>query len=279
VRQIPHVVGASVWCQTGGWGTFRRRTYVADSSIWVELNTFVTAQMCHGSSCEQAVERFCARFSPAIAVQPFLQFLRLADEVITNLLYIRELAERQLFFRRLRLPPLLHVFWDRMLITPWMRTVLRYMVRDHQRAITEGWEALQTLNTMQQLATAHRLPQQGLQLQYDTFELLATAREYFFGEATPAIQARLHTLQQRYCAAHHRRYTVQTTEAQGVRYSRYFPLLLRLVLRKQRGYRLIDHLIVLKLPTLVLPLLRRWYSRIFPASTRTHGMGIEVVLK
>ena len=194
-------------------------------------------------------------------------------------LLIRELAERKLFFRRLRLPPLLHVFWDRMLITPWMRAVLRCMVLDHQRTITEGWHALQTLNTMQQLAMEHDLPQQGLQLQYDTFELLATAREYFFSDAPVAIQERLAILHKRYRATHRQRYALQSAEAAGVLHSRYFPFLLRIVLREQRGYRLIDHLLVLQLPTLLTPLLRRWYRQIFPPSTRAHGMGIEVVLK
>jgi hypothetical protein len=245
----------------------------------VELNTFVTAQLCRGASCEEAVEQFCCRFYPNIAVQPFLQFLRLADEVITNLLYIRELAERTLFFRRARVPPLLHVYWDQVCVTPWMRAVLRCMVTDHQRAIAEGWHALQTLTTMQELATAHQLPQLGLQFQYDTFELLATAREYFFGEVTPALQNRLHALHQRYCSTYDWHYTLQTGDADGMRHSRYFPLLLRWMLREQRGYRLMDHLLLLKLFALVHPLLRRWCRRLLPSSVCSRGMGLEVVLK
>jgi hypothetical protein len=225
------------------------------------------------------VEQFCARFSPVIAVQPFLEFLRLADEVIANLLYIRELGERTLFFRRLRVPPLLHVFWDRLLMTPWIRTALRCLVTDHQRAVAEGWRALQTLHAMQQIAAAHHLPNQGLQLQYDTFELLASVREYFFGEATPALQERVHALHQRYRATYRQRYTLHTTEASGVLHSRYVPLLLRLLLRQQRSYRLIDHLLLLQLLTLASPFLQRGSRWLFPPSTRTHGMGIEAVLK
>jgi hypothetical protein len=102
-----------------------------------------------------------------------LQFLRLADEAVRNLLYIRELAERQLFFRRLRVPPLSHVFWDLIVINAAMRTVLGAMVTDRQRAIEEGRVALQTLDTMRHLAAVHHLPEQGLQLQHDTFEILA----------------------------------------------------------------------------------------------------------
>ena len=279
LRHAANVVGASVWCQTGGWGTFRRRTYLADSSIWVELNTFVTAQLCQGASCEEAVARFCNRLDPAIPPQPFLQFLRLADEVINDLLYIRELAERKLFVRRLRVPPLLHVYWDQIVITPWMREVLRYLVRDHHRTIAEGWRALHTLQTMQQLATEHHLPHLGLQWQYDTFEILATAREYMFGEDTAAAQARLHTLHNRYCATYRRRYTFDASEAHGTVPSRALRLLLRLTLREQRGYRLLDHLVLLKLPALVAPLVRRWSRRFFPAFAHTRGMGIDTILK
>jgi hypothetical protein len=92
LHSAPNVIGASLWCQTGGWGSFRRLTYLHNSSIWVELNTFVTARMCRGLSCEQAIEQFCRRFQPHIPVPPFVQFLRLADEAIKHLLYTRELG-------------------------------------------------------------------------------------------------------------------------------------------------------------------------------------------
>lgn len=279
LRHASNVVGASVWCQTGGWGMFRRRTYLADSSVWVELNTFITAQLCQGISCEDAVALFCSRHDPEIPLQPFLRFLRLADEVINDLLYIRELAERKLFIRRLRVPPLLHVYWDQIVLTPWMREVLRYLVKDHQRAIAEGWRALHTLQTMQQMATEYHLPQLGLQWQYDTFEILATAREYIFGEDKAAVQMRLHTLQNRYHSTYRWRYTFNASETNGTVPSRALRLLMRLALREQREYRLFDHLMLLKLPALVAPLVRRWSRRFLPAFVRTSGMGIDAILK
>jgi hypothetical protein len=277
------VVGASLWCQTGGWGTFRRLTYLHNSSIWVELNTFVTAHMCRGVSCEQAVEQFCQRHQPHIPVQPFLQFLRLADEAIRNVLYIRELAERQLFFRRLRVPPLSHVFWDRIVINAAMRTVLGALVRDRQRAIEEGRLALTLLDSMRQLAAAHHLPDQGLHLQHDTFAILALAREYLLGDATPEIQQRLYTLVLEYRANHAWCYTVETNFAPPVASrlvpSRSLKLLLRLMLREQAEYRWIDRLFLLRFFSLVYPFLWRWRNRLFPAFARQHGMGIEVVFK
>jgi hypothetical protein len=283
LRNVPNVVGASLWCQTGGWGTFRRLTYLTNSSIWVDLNTFVTAHMCRGLSCEQAVERFCQRFQPHIPVQPFLQFLRLADEAVRNLLYIRELAERQLFFRRLRVPPLSHVFWDRIVINAAMRTVLGAMVRDRQRAIDEGRIALRTLDTMRSLAAVHHLPEQGLRLQHDTFEILAAAREYLLGDATPEIMKRLQTLVLHYRANHAWRYSVETNfvpcAASRLMPSRSLKLLLRLMLRERAEYRWIDRLFLLRFFSLVYPLVWRWRERLFPAFARHHGMGIEVVFR
>jgi hypothetical protein len=279
LQAVPNVVGASVWCQTGGWGKFRRRTYLEDSSVWVELNAFVTVQLCLGRSCEQAVEQFCARFYPDIAVQPFLRFLRLADEVIQDLLYIREMAERPLFFRRLRVPPLLHVYWDRLLINPLMHMLLRALIQDHRRAIDEGWRGLRTLARMQQLAEAHQLPQLGLQFQYDTFEILATARNYIFGGADPGTLDRLQRLKKRYRSTYQRRYAIKIRTGSPPRYLAYLPLLLTLALRRQRGYRLIDHLFILKLPAMVYPLVKRWRRRFFPKYARKTGMGIDTILK
>jgi hypothetical protein len=283
LRSAPNVVGASLWCQTGGWGTFRRLTYLSNSSIWVELNTFVTAHMCRGVSCEQAVEQFCQRFQPRIPVQPFVQFLRLADETVKNLLYIPELAERQLFFRRLRVPPLSHVFWDRIVINAAMRTVLGALVTDRQRAIDEGRMALTTLDTMRHLAAVHHLPEQGLRLQHDTFAILALAREYLLGESTPELRERLQTLVLHYRATHAWRYTVEANFAPHVASrlmpSRSLKLLLRLMLREQAEYRWIDRLFLLRFFSLVYPLLWLWRERLFPAFARQHGMGIEVVFK
>jgi hypothetical protein len=103
-----------------------------------------------------------------------------------------------------------HVFWDRIVINATMRTVLGALVTNRQRAIDEGRMALTALDTMRHLATVHHLPEQGLQLQHDTFAILVLAREYLLGDATPEIQKRLHTLVLHYRANHAWCYTIET---------------------------------------------------------------------
>jgi hypothetical protein len=143
--------------------------------------------------------------------------------------------------------------------------------------------ALATLDTMRHLAAMHRLPTQGLQLQYDTFAILATARDYLLGEATPEIQQRLHTLIRHYRDTHAWRYTIESNLVPHVSAqilpSRALQLLLRLMLRERAEYRWVDRLFLLRLFSLVYPLLWRWRQRLFPAFARHHGMGIEVVFK
>ena len=100
-----------------------------------------------------------------------------------------------------------------------------------------------------------------LQLQYDTFEILATAWDYIFG------------------GADQRRYTIKIRTGSPPRRLAYLPLLLPLALRRRRNYRLIDHIVILKLPAIIYPLIKRWRRRLFPKYARKVGMGIETVLK
>jgi hypothetical protein len=87
---------------------------------------------------------------------------------------------------------------------------------------------------MQQLAEAHQLPQLGLQFQYDTFEILATARNYIFGGADSGTLKRLQRLKKRYRSTYQRRYAIQIRTGSPPRPLTYLPLLLTLALRRQR---------------------------------------------
>jgi len=284
LRQLENatsLVGVSVWCQTGGWGKFRRLTYLAPSSVWVELNNAVTAGLCGGMTCEDAVRRFCANRLPEADPDRMLAFLALSDDVIRELLYIREFAARKLFFRRLRVPPLIFPYWDRIVISPVIRGVLRSMVENHILCINEGYIALRKLDIMRALAQAGRLPDQGLAFQRDTFELLAVLREYLFAspEGEPATATRLVELSRDYKGKWKPRYGVKIKHAPTSRRRFSFRLVHRLLLREQRGYRLWDRVVTLRLLALIYPLLARWRRRLVPKYAEKQAMGIATLFK
>jgi hypothetical protein len=275
----PNLVGASVWCQTGGWGKFRRLTYLENSSIWVELNTHVTAALCRGVSCEAAVRSFCAASLPTVDVDLFLVFLSLSDDVIRELLYIREFAAQKLFFRRLRVPPMLFTYWDRFLISPVIRRVLRHMVSNHVLCVEEGERALRKLDAMRRLAAAHGLPDQGLEFQRDTFEILAALRAYLFGSDDANAIVRLKILKKAYRRKWRPRYALKFDFEPDRQVPFRLRWLRRLMFREQRGYRMLDSVVTLRLLSFLYPLLLPWRHRFLPKFARKQAMGIDALFR
>ncbi len=276
-----NMIGISVWCQTGGWSKFGRRTYLEGSSYWNELNTEVTLDLFRrGDSTEVAVERFVSRRSEIRAGIPsLLALLRLSDEVMSELLYIDEAARRKMFFRRLRLPPLFHVYWDNILINHPVRKILRTLVGDGELAVEQGFSGLSKIDRMVELAPCAQLPIEDLLFQRDTFEILAHARRYYFQRFENGIRDDLVELKESYEQRWRRGYSIHLS---------FRPLRLKrkalgrgldLLLREQRGYRRVDHLVTLRLLAIFYPLLRPFLSRIVPDFAREETMGIGTVLR
>jgi hypothetical protein len=116
-----NVIGFSVWCQTGGWHAFRRLAFLDSEAVWIDLNTTAALRIFkEGASVEQVV----ASFFGADRAPAAIELLRLTEVVIRELLYIEEFAREKLFFRRVRIPPLLHVYWDSVFINQPVRRVL-----------------------------------------------------------------------------------------------------------------------------------------------------------
>ncbi len=137
LSQVENLVGISVWCQTGGWHRLRRRAYLdADGrDIWIRLNTeAVITVFRDGRPADSAVENLLGAERAGAA----LELVDHADTVIRELLYIRDFARQKLFFRRVRIPPLLHVCWDSLFINHGVRKVMAHFVSDPENALSDG---------------------------------------------------------------------------------------------------------------------------------------------
>jgi len=56
-------------------------------------------------------------------------------------------------------------------------------------------------------------------------------------------------------------------------------LLLRLLLRRQRGYRLLDSLFTLRLLAWLYPRMGRWRRRLAPKFAKKQAMGLDALFK
>ncbi|NCC50108.1 MAG: hypothetical protein EOM20_02720 [Spartobacteria bacterium] len=280
LADCPDVIGAWIWCQTGGWTRFNRLTFLEERGIWNEINTVVALKVFkEGISVEEALEQFMNERVPSGTARQLVKLLRQSEEVIRQLLYMPEFSRRKIYFRRLRMPTLLWVYWDNILITHSLRKILRCFISDGEACIREGYQALDKIQRMKRRARKLGLPEDDFDFQYATFEILAKSREYFFRPYDEGLIRELSAMVASYRVHYPTGYTV-VLDFKPVRVARrLIRAVLRFCLRDQRGYRLIDRLFILKLLSVLYPLLNRFGAKRVPAFAARQAMGVESLFR
>jgi hypothetical protein len=283
IESAQNIAGISVWCQTGGWVPFRRLTFLQKEGIWNELNSYVTLKVFKEKwSVEESVTAFCQEIN-CPDPQGFLEFLRLDDEVIKELLYIREVAERKIFFRRVRIPPLLTVYWNNIFINDSVRKILQHLVENHEGSIQEGYNALEKIKRMKTLAEELGLSAEDIQFMNDTFYIIALARSYYFLPDNEETVTTLKKAKKKYKVLYpkkdHPRYRIKTNYKPFPLRIASLALLSRFCLRNKRGYRIIDHLFTLHLLGVIYRLFVFINPEKIPAFVRKQAMGIGTIFR
>lgn len=282
LRTAENFAGISVWCQTGGWHRFRRLAFLEENGedVWIQLNAMVALRIFRdGVPVEEAVAE---HFGPdkAMAV---LELLRHAETVVKDLHYIPDFAIQKLFFRRVRIPPLLHVYWDCLFINHAVRKVLRHFVRDPERALRAGEAAYALFPRMIQLAKETGLPAADLEHWRDFCQMLRLARRYYFLPWDPALADRIQGAKKAYKKAWPRekrqRYRIKLSFEPFKVKRRTLAWLSALLLRRRRGYRLIDHVFTLNLLGLVFRLFHPRRKKDMPKFLRKSAMGVESLFR
>ncbi|KAB2641070.1 MAG: hypothetical protein DVB26_05480 [Verrucomicrobia bacterium] len=279
---VKNLVGISVWCQTGGWHGFRRLAFLeaAGQDIWIRLNVQAARRiLCDGATVEQVVSEVAGTEH----AEAMLELLRHSETVMRELYYIEEFARRKLFFRRVRIPPLLHVYWDCLFINHALRKILRHFVDDPEHVIRDGEAAFDLFPRMMDLAGEADLPADDIEFMRDTFRLIALARRYYFLPYDPAlpplIEAAKLAYKSRWPRSQRQRYRIKTSFEPFQVKRRTLAWTAALLLRKRRGYRIIDRLFTLGLLGIIYRLLRPAAKNSLPKFLRESAMGIDTLFK
>jgi hypothetical protein len=216
--------------------------------------------------------------------EALIELLRISDESVRELLYVEEFARQKLFFRRVRIPPLLQVYWGNIFISHSVRKLLRCFVRDPEGALRSAHRCLQNLDLMPALAERAGVPVEDIEYMRDTFRMLALAREYYFSAERPELEARLRAEKKAYKAKYAKRgvrprYRIKMDFKPLPVGQVHLGWALKVLLRRQRGYRILDRLVVLHVLALVYRVIATRRPHWIPAFARDSAMGVETVLK
>ena len=284
LKHAKNVIGCMVWCQTGGWVPFRRIALIDPEAIWTDLNTFVTIRVLKdGMPVEDAVRAFAKERALGDA-EALIELLRYSDEVIRELLYTEEFAQQKLFFRRVRIPPLLQVYWGNIFINHSIKKLLRYFVHEPEAALRSAARCMDRLEQMIALAPRAGVPVADLEYMRDTFRLLALAREYTFTEFTPEMETRLREAKRAYKAKYPKRglrarYRIKTDFNPFWVKRRYLGWAVELLMRRRRGYRLIDRLLILHVLSMIYRVIALRKPHWIPGFAKESAMGVDVVFR
>ena len=277
-----NMVGMSIWCQTGGWHRFGRLAFLEEKNrdVWIRLNTAAAIGVFkYGKSVETVIEEFTAHEkAPAV-----LELLRHADTVILELLYIEEFARQKLFFRRVRVPPMLHMYWDCIFINHGVRKIVSHFMTDPERALRAGQAAAQLFPRMIELARIAELPADDIEHMRDAFGMILLARKYYFLPFDEALVDEIRVAKKLYKTRWpkeiRQRYRVKVSFAPFKLKRRTLAWGIRLMSRKKRGYRLIDHLFTLNLLSYIYRIFRTRAPQALPKFMRESAMGVDVLFK
>lgn len=286
VASLPHCVGFSTWCQTGGWLPFHRLTFLQPEGIWNEINVAVTSYlMIHpGSQPDEAIRDWCSRSGHDGDPKALCQLLRLSEQVIARLWYVREYAGQCLYFRRVRIPPLMWIYWDSIFVSHPVKRIFKRLVKNRGYALADGQDALEALGTMVSLAEVAGVSREDLEFLSDTGRVLAAARRYFFTpyseETCQAVRNAKRAYKKKWPRGMgRRRLKVKLSFKRFGLSRRQLALLMVLTLRKRSHYRLLDRMVMLHLLAWGYRVFKKRREKVIPKFARKRAMGLDTVFR
>lgn len=284
---LPNVVGFSVWCQTGGWLPFHRLTFLEPCGVWNEINTAVTAYllMHPGSTPEDAVRHWLRGSGHSGEGEAVMRLLALSEEVVARLWYVSEYAGQSLFFRRVRIPPLMWVYWDAVFVNHPVKRIFRNLVRDRERALGEAEACVDMLGEMRGLAGVAGFSGEDLRYMEDTGVMLAAARRYFFTKFSEESKRLLKEARREYKrrwprgSGLRRRYKVKLSLRRFALSGRQLAVVMALTFRKRGKYRILDRLVMLQLLGWGYRVFKRRRGKSIPKFARKRAMGLDTVFR
>jgi len=280
LQTADNMLGVMVWAQTGGWSHFTRLTFLRNSSLWTELNIFATINIFkYGIKSEEAVLKYAARYFTIASGPVLLKLLRLSERIIRDLWYLPEFSVKRHYFRRLRIPTILWVYWDNIMINHILRKVVRRFVMERKEAVVDGYRALSKIYKLKKYAAVLKIDQRQFNHMYDIMNIIAHAREYFLGKWNPSVKEKIICLSREYSRKYPHGFHINY-DFSVIRLKKWMiKIVFRLSLRAQPNYSFFDKYIIMKFSKIIYLFINRWQKNKIPSFLNEQAMGLQVLFK
>ena len=280
LKDCPTLRGISVWCQTGGWSHFDRLTFLDTSSPWNELNTIAAVELFSSQkTAEEILRDFCLeRFADADP-EKMMDIVSRFDRLIDQLWYFAPYAQRSIWFRRLRVPPLMWIFWDTILVN---RALYLFFsaFQDNGKDLRRQDRELRTeLRQLKKIIAELPEEEQDLRLGIDTFALIIALRRFYLGKAGKKRERKIKARVKKYHDKYPQGFVIECDFAPfHIRWVT-TGLLFGFFLRQQANYRLLDRFLLVPLTAWIFPLIKRQQQRRIPEIAKRQAVGLELFFR
>ncbi|MCS7093022.1 MAG: hypothetical protein NZL96_01105 [Patescibacteria group bacterium] len=265
MKKNKNIVGIWVWPSEGGWCSFKNIfAFIKNkSSIWNELNTYTTINIAKNNwPVKKCIFSFYENFINKKDTKnekiKFLRIVKLADQVIKNGYYIKEIVKKQIFFNRFRLPPLLFPIWQYVTVNDFIYYISKYLVRKKDLPIKDSLKALRKIKMIKKIAREINL-NQNWDYYYDTFYIIFLIRKLIFKEEKnfSFLEQSIKNYEKKY---ENHFYFIINCQPCLIK-SIIFRLIFKIFLRKNKKYHLFHRLVINKLTFFVLRRIFYFFGR------------------
>ncbi len=281
LSQVSNMAGISVWCQTGGWHRFRRLALLQSdgSDRWIHANMLAAIRIFR---FKDSREEFLETWSPGLADEAG-DFIDACDRLIETGLYIRSYARKKRFFRRLRLPPLLHAYWDSIYVHPFLRVFKQHLIDDGNVSIDEATQALTEFPLLRSYCQARGWPCDDVDHMQDVWRILQLVRCYYFSndgeKSLEKVCDAKQLYKKRWPAEQRTRYRIKTNFPRQAMSPKLVKWCSRLFLRGKRGYRWFDQIVTIHGLAILFHATAGKNAKVTPKALRKLAMGIDTLFR
>ena len=280
LQDCPTLCGISVWCQTGGWSHFDRLTFLETSSPWNELNAIAAVQLFSGNrTAGEIVTDFCAQRFETANPEKITEIVALFDMLIDHLWYFVPFAQNSLWFRRLRVPPLLWIFWDTILVNRALRLVFKTFQPDRKTLRQKDRQQRKVLRRLSKLIKELPGEEEDLRMGVATFALIINLRRFYLGSAGKKRERKVKEQVQKYRQEYPSGFAVECDFSPfRIRWMT-SGLLFGFFIRRQSRYRPLDRILLIPLTSWMFPVFKRWQRRRIPDIAESQTAGLELFFR